>query len=246
VEAAHWNQTAADWHRLISLCGPCAIGLEIEGNIVSSATLLPHGSQAAWLGMVLTHPEHRRSGYARALLGELLERAPPGRSIFLDATSQGLPLYRQLGFVEEGVVRRWLGEVRTHTAATSAVGAWNARLDAEATGMDRSALLRELAAEGATLQDADGGFAMRRAGRLHPYVGPLVARGTAAAARLLHAAAAGHGPVFWDILDSNRPAVELAASLGFTPHRRLVRMRRGKAVEAHPELQFAIAGFEYG
>jgi GNAT superfamily N-acetyltransferase len=245
VESAHWNQTAADWERLIALCGKKAVGIEVEGKIVSSATLLPHGSQAAWLGMVLTLPDHQRRGYAKQLLTQLIASAPQEQTIYLDATSQGQPLYEQLGFVAEQVVHRWTGTAyRTEEGASG--GAWNGALDREAFGADRSPLLREFGRDSLIWQTEDGSFAMRRPGRNRTYLGPVVARSKSSAERLVMRALHGAGEVYWDIFESNREAVALAAGLGFNPQRRLVRMRRGKALEAKTALQFGIAGFEYG
>lgn len=245
VASAHWNQTQADWERLLAVCCELAIGIEAEGKIVSSATLLPHGPKAAWLGMVLTLPDHQRRGYAKRLLTQLLEGAPTGQTIYLDATSQGQPLYEKLGFVAEGVVHRWKGTAY-RSEAGAAGGAWNGHLDREAFGADRSALLREFERDSSIWQLADGSFAMRRPGRNHTYLGPVVARDRAGAETLVLRALHGAGEVVWDIFEDNREAVKLAASLGFNPFRRLVRMRRGPAIEAKTALQFGIAGFEYG
>ncbi len=245
VEAANWNQTAADWERLITLCGKRATGVEVEGKVVSSATLLPHGSEVAWLGMVLTLPEHRRQGYARRLLTQLIDEAPRGQTIYLDATSQGQPLYEQMGFICEGVLHRFAGTAyRSEEAKPN--GSWNGRLDRDAFGADRGALLRELERDSEIWQLEDGSFAMRRPGRLRPYLGPLVAKSRASAEALALRALHGAGEVYWDIFEDNREALSLAGSLGLQPYRRLVRMRRGKAIDADRGMQFGIAGFEYG
>jgi GNAT superfamily N-acetyltransferase len=245
VASANWNQTAADWERLLAVCGKQAVGIEAEGKIVSSATLLPHGAHAAWLGMVLTLPDHQRRGYARQLLTQLIEDAPKGQTIYLDATSQGQPLYEQLGFVAEGVVHRWVGtSIRSEDAPSG--GAWSGSLDREAFGADRRPLLREFERDSSIWQLDDGSFAMRRPGRNRTYLGPVVARNSTSAEILVLRALHGAGEVYWDIFEDNREAVQLAAGLGFNPHRRLVRMRRGSALEAKTGLQFGIAGFEYG
>lgn len=225
VDAAHWNQTPADWLRLLSLAPDLCLGIERDGNIVSSATATPYGSDLAWIGMILTLPEHRGQGLARTLFAALLDRLSGTRTLKLDATSQGLALYRHFGFVEEGVVRRWKGIL---SASSSCPPAWPGPLDREAFGADRSALLHAL---GSCL----------RPGRRASYLGPLVAR---RAADLILPSA--DGEVYWDILDSNRAAVTLAASLGFQPFRRLVRMRQGPPLDCREDFQFAIAGFEYG
>jgi hypothetical protein len=59
--------------------------------------------------MVLTLPEHRGRGYARHLLKFLLAQldAAGYRSIGLDATHLGKPLYEQHGFAAAEPVERW-------------------------------------------------------------------------------------------------------------------------------------------
>ena len=51
-------------------------------------------------------PEHRSQGVARALLERVL-RAHPERPATLTATLLGEPLYRKLGFVEQGLATWW-------------------------------------------------------------------------------------------------------------------------------------------
>ncbi|GAA0695982.1 hypothetical protein GCM10010193_58330 [Kitasatospora atroaurantiaca] len=55
---------------------------------------------------VATLPEHRSQGIARAAVAEALA-AHPGRVTTLVATLLGEPLYRRLGFTEQGVTRWW-------------------------------------------------------------------------------------------------------------------------------------------
>jgi hypothetical protein len=56
------------------------------------------------------------------------------------------------------------------------------------------------------------------------------------------AAQAPGQPIFWDILDDNVDAVQLAESLDFTPQRPLLRMFRGQnTCPGDPRRQFAIA-----
>ena len=59
--------------------------------------------------MVLTRPENRRQGLARLLMEDAIATAEREgiRTLKLDATEQGRPLYEDLGFVVEGAVERW-------------------------------------------------------------------------------------------------------------------------------------------
>ncbi|MFB7663825.1 GNAT family N-acetyltransferase [Kitasatospora sp. NPDC056138] len=55
---------------------------------------------------VATLPVHRSKGLARAVLSQALA-AHPGRVATLTATLLGEPLYRRLGFTEQGLARWW-------------------------------------------------------------------------------------------------------------------------------------------
>lgn len=82
---------------------------ESEGRIVATgaaffrggrSTIALTGLTATFAG-IYTFPEHRRRGYARAIVERLIElcRTSGCRSIRLRASDQGRPLYQQLGFV---------------------------------------------------------------------------------------------------------------------------------------------------
>ncbi|MDX2267610.1 MAG: GNAT family N-acetyltransferase [Bryobacter sp.] len=248
VEAAQWNQLPSDWQRMLDLAGDLAVGCEIKGRIVASAVALAYEPRLVWMGMVLTLPEFRGRKLASRLLEHLLERlpekGPADASIYLDATHLGEEIYRRYGFVEEGVIRRWVG--RMEGESNTASGTWNGVLDRAAFGADRSALLHSFAREAKVWQSVEGGYGMLRPGRRFAYWGPVVAQYRDSAEWLCRQALAGAGEVAWDILEENQAAVKLAAQLGWQPFRRLVRMRRGPAIERERHWEYGIAGFEYG
>ncbi len=245
VVAAHWNQTAEDWRRMLALCGPQAIGIEVDGRVVASATLIEYGAEVAWLGMVLTRPEYRGRGFAKHLLQQLLAPSRREQTIYLDATTEGEPLYAKFGFVAESVVRRWQG-TPSGTSPTAPSGSCRADLDRRAFGADRESCLRQLCAASQVFSVADGSFACYRPGRLRSHLGPVVATTVESAEQVVRRALSKAEAVCWDIPDNNAAAQQLAESLGFQPVRRLVRMRRGAPLDACVEMQFGLAGFEYG
>lgn len=53
---------------------------------------------------VYTHPDHRRKGYARSVIEKLLADAKEKNlsSVELQATAAGYPLYKSVGFKDEG------------------------------------------------------------------------------------------------------------------------------------------------
>lgn len=253
--AAGWNQTAADWSALIALNPETSFGIDCEGRLASTATLVCYGDRLAWIGMVLTRAEFRRQGFARLLLERVLREAEARgiRTLKLDATEQGAPLYAALGFIAEQPVERWVmpGRDDASPRAARAMGALvpdalAVELDTLAFGTERETVLLRLGQSSQTLTAQDG-YAMRREGQRAAYLGPCVARTPQAAKRLIQAALRhNEGPCFWDLLPENANAVRLARKLGFTLERRLVRMFRGEPLRAKEGWIYALAGFELG
>jgi GNAT superfamily N-acetyltransferase len=270
--SAGWNQTISGWQRLLNLAPETCFGIELDGCLAATATLLPYGRSLAWLGMVLTRRDYQHRGLASQLVAHALEAAGTLgiKTVKLDATDQGQPIYERLGFAAERRIERWTWDGAC--AACSATGMSVpieslAALDYEAFGADRMRLLRLLAAPGRRAAAATGcasaalasgplvtanGFALWGPGHFANYLGPCVARTQEAARGLIAgclAQAGGPQPArqwMWDVFPDNAPALELAVQFGFQPARRLVRMRLGPAIAERPELVYAAAGFELG
>ncbi len=105
---AGWNQTIDDWRLLLKASAACC-GVEIDGRLVATATLICYGRRLGWIGMILIHPEFRRRGLARELVTHVMERAEQlgVETVKLDATDEGRGLYESLGFRAEQAVERW-------------------------------------------------------------------------------------------------------------------------------------------
>lgn len=241
--AAGWNQTVADWRRMIELEPRGCFGIDCDGSLAATTTLLCFGTELAWIGMVLTRADQQRRGHARRLMMTALDEAH-GRGIScikLDATDQGRPLYESLGFVGEHAIERWRGPGRAGAGASGCAEV-PGELDREAFGADRMRFLKAVG----SAEAADGdGYVMSRPGSRARYLGPCVARSPEVAARLISSALTEE-PWFWDVLPGNAEAARLATEFGFEPVRRLVRMRVGRPIRTRDEWVFAIAGFEAG
>lgn len=238
-EAAGWNQLAADWERLLRLAPQTCFGIEMGGRIVASATVLPYGNRVAWLGMVLTHPEARRQGYARRLLSHVLGLGMP--ALMLDATAEGQPLYESMGFVPVSEIHRYRREASAPTAV-SGVAVVAAPEDA-AFGANRQALLAQLVREGRLYQQA-GAYAIVRPGRLAEHLGPMLASSCEKAQALLEQLLAAEGPAL--VADLHPHAEPLFGRYGFQRTRSLLRMVRGRALPSDLSQVYAAAGFELG
>ena len=236
-QAVGWNQTPGDWSLAIEMNPEGCFALESDATVVATTTSIHYGTELAWVGMVLTHPEFRGRGYARALMQRVLDHLSGVETIKLDATEMGEPLYRQLGFVEECFIERWRGHAQASPVAASEFVA-HPQLDREAFGADRGALLERLAKfEAASTKEA---FAMARGDRF----GPCVSRSREQAQLLAQWYFSRHPqqPVLWDLFPENN----LAQPLGFEFSRRLTRMTRGCIRRGSSSLVYAGAGFEFG
>ena len=123
------------------------------------------------------------------------------------------------------------------------------RLDRNAFGGSRSALLADVAARGAPgVVDRDGGgFALSRAGRIAHQIGPVVAPNEGAAIALFdRLQGALHTPAFIDIPDIHRDFTRHVQAAGFTRQRPFKRMKRGTHPLQGPKAMFALFGPELG
>jgi len=247
---AGWNQSAADWSRVLELAPTGCWGIEVEGGIVATATLVCYGTQLAWVGMVLTDARYRGNGFATRLVRHALDCAHDlgARCVKLDATNVGRPLYEKLGFRAEQTVERWVRNgLRASVHLRGTTLSLNPELDRSACGYDRTAWLEAMRPDGGTYLRS-GGFLLTRSGSLNGYLGPCIAKDRRTARELL-AQALSDNPEsgwFWDLLTANREAQDLARSFEFAPCRTLTRMQMGESLPAEEAAVYAIAGFELG
>ena len=271
--AANWNQTSEDWRRVMQLSIEGCRCIDDVGKIIATTTLLPYGKRLAWIGMVLTRPEYRRQGLARRLMKDAIAKAELDgiRTLKLDATDEGRPLYESLGFVVEEAVERWgrdeeldLAKVKP-LADTCAIKACSddAHIpgnlfaqDEKAFGVSRKKLLEVLANSG-RVNATSNGYVLSRSGRTSRYLGPCLITSEAEAELLITTHLwgsskmdkhAGSKPCswYWDLLPANLGAVRCAQKVGFTRRRILWRMRRGEMIDNNHAMVYAIAGFELG
>lgn len=245
-QAAHWNQTEADWQRVLNLADCFCV--ELDGQVAASASAIVYGNrELAWIGMVLTLPEHRGKGLASALMRAVLDHCSDVSCVKLDATEAGAPVYRKFGFEDECIVERWSrpASAPCPPAELTDGGEADLELDQRAFGADRGRLLASFGTVCAT----GNGFAMHRPGRQAAQFGPCVSE-SPECARLLAAWAAAQypqTPMFWDLFESHSVAREIAHGLRFVPARRLLRMTlAGKNITQDPSLIYAMSGFEFG
>lgn len=249
VAEAGWNQLPADWLQFIERGK--VLGMFDGEVLVSTAAIMPYGSDFAWIGMVLTRKAWRGRGLGTGLLKACIAQLEAdGRTAWLDATPAGEPIYRGLGFQPIDTYQRWQGNGRgvgspnAGSANPAAVDVANA-----AFGADRTAFLLSLAERCPAAHRVAGDVAsFGRDGRIATQIGPVVGSNEASIIELVDAAiAALDGPVFLDVADRCRGLAAHLRGLGFTIQRPFLRMKKGpNAVPGDAARMAVIAGPEFG
>ena len=147
-----WPHRLEDWAMALSL-SQGVIAVDSHGEAVGTVLLTPFGPDAATINMVIVDRDRRGQGLGRRLMAAALEIGG-ARRLRLVATPDGMPLYRQLGFVEAGIVAQHQGQVLPVPAPAGVTLADSHDLDAiitldrAATGADRAGLIAAIAATG--------------------------------------------------------------------------------------------------
>ncbi len=212
-------------------------GAALDPTTIIAATSAIVAAPVAVIGNVITRPGLRGRGLGRAVMSATLAwlREHGARSVLLDATSAGQPLYQKLGFVARE--RSWIAHATLASldliALRERAGAIPvqlrslddlpviAALDRAAFGGDRLELLRLVAsASDCWLYTAGGdgepdGYLFVRAlepPRMGVRLGPWVAKTAEIGAALLAAALRPDAPWQAGIAENNEPQVSFSTS----------------------------------
>lgn len=176
--------------------------VDAGGLVVGGGMRWSFGNDTGTIGMVLVAREMQGKGVGRALMTTLIDQSAP-RALMLNATAEGLELYKKLGFVPVGLVRQHQGMLAEGAAlpvapkvalrrAVAADAEMLCTIDAAAFGADRSPLMRRLLSNGeAWLVERAGrptGFAVLRAFGRGTMIGPVLAPSEEEAIALVAAA----------------------------------------------------------
>ena len=202
-----WPHRAEDCAQLLAL-GAGTVAVDAMGRTVGVGLRWGFGHDVGTIGLVLVAPDQQGKGIGRALMKALIADSEP-RTLMLNATAEGLPLYEKLGFVSTGFVRQHQGRLAEAPVlppapdvplrrAVSSDHAALCALDAAVFGADRSALIGSLLATGdAWLVDRAGqpaGFVVLRAFGRGMIIGPVIASTEDEAIALVAAAARAAPP----------------------------------------------------
>lgn len=267
LDAAHALSRLVQWpHRREDWAFFLDVGLgviaERDGVVLGTAMAWPYGEAAASLGLVIVSPEAQGGGIGRKLMQALIERLGSA-AILLNATEEGLKLYRSLGFEPIGAIRQHQGAAfsvpiaalspheRIRPLGASDKAALLA-LDLQATGLQRETLITALlgAAKGVVL-DREGeaiGFAlMRRFGRGY-LVGPVIAPDLQGAKALISHWLGTNAGMFTRLdVQEDSGLVDWLEELGIVGVGRVTTMVRGAPPARDDAVRaFAIAGQAVG
>ncbi|WP_055324390.1 GNAT family N-acetyltransferase [Ralstonia solanacearum] len=248
-EEQRWPHRPADWAQMFAHAE--GIVAERDGQIVATAQRWRWGPRHATIGLVIVASACQGRRIGHRLMSALLEGLDDS-TVLLHATAEGRGLYERLGFVRIGELRQHQGiaqptplialpkDWRLRPAGLDEAAALH-RLDAEARGMPREALIDDLlaSADACVVLDHDGeprGFAMlRRFGRGHA-IGPVVAPDAEGAKALIaHLAGVNAGHFTRIDIDFDSGLAEWLESIGLMRVDAPTTMVRGAPLSTPPD-----------
>jgi len=259
-----WNQTENDWKFLQSGKDNVCLVAEENGKVAGTATALVHPPGLAWIGMVLVDRQMRGKGIGRMLMSEIIRRLDHCRSLKLDATPAGLPLYRRLGFVEEYILYRMtcssLSEIpKRYSDFAVRIDETNVanvlQSDIRIFGTDRSMLLNYLMNNEprrafAVLNSGNAaGYIFGRAGVRYSYIGPACGTSVDQVIKLIAGILETHPgePLALDILHDKHGLIKWLEHQGFAIQRSFTRMYlKSNCYSGEPDCQYLVSGPEFG
>jgi len=264
-EQAGWNQQHADWQRTLALQPNGGFVAEWDGQPAGTVMVTLY-DDVAWVSMMLVDAELRGRGIGGRLMETALQFADGhnARSVRLDATPLGQPLYERLGFTADFALMRYAGLVgwdesssptnsMSHVVrlADSPHPTQIADYDRRVTGTNRRRLLELLAKEVPIWVKRNAssieGFVTARRGSHSVQIGPCQAEESTGAELLLYAMRCHVGePVLFDTPDDHHAAIEVARQHGLSSQRTLLRMTRGERVHEDRTRMWATFGPEKG
>lgn len=240
-----WPHRAEDWEMAIGLGHGVVVAL--GRKLVGTALWWPYGESHATLGLIIVSPEQQGAGIGKRLMQALLEQTE-GRTLMLNATAAGEPLYAKSGFVAYGGVRQYQGatlavaapELRPGQRLRSATQAdlpLLERLDREASGLPRGPTLSALLARGECVflerNDDPVGFSILRAFGRGLVIGPVIAADGADARTLIaHWLHGRHGQFMRIDVRTDSGLGEFLVERGLKPAGEVTAMVRGERPHA--------------
>jgi GNAT superfamily N-acetyltransferase len=264
--AERWNQTEKDWKLLVGNPENICLSASDGEKVIGTATAINYDNDVAWIGMMLVDREYRGRGVSKLLLSGLFEQLKSCRSLKLDATPAGQPVYQKFGFKDEYLIHRMTAPPVSLKALPFDDGHSMEQVqpnnipevieyDKQVFGANRRQLIEFLIEndqENAWVIRQNGkisGLALVRKGTRFYQIGPVFASGTEDAKKLIAKSLEGlvGQPLVIDILNDKKELMDWLIILGFSQQRPFVRMYQNEnPFPGMPENQFLICGPEFG
>jgi GNAT superfamily N-acetyltransferase len=258
-ESVGWGDRRIHWGHLLNWAGPGALGLFVNGDLVSAGCAICYPQGLAWLGCIATQRDQQRKGYGTRLCEALVgfAQARGIQRIMLDAGESGRPLYEHLGFRAFSGLERWQGEGRPHSGEGTVPFEYRdlagvVHLDARQFGVCREWMMRDLVQDPAVRS-----WVIRREGEVQAFIalkawihggpahiGPWQAWRPQDARSLLRTALGSWAgcQLYLDIPAANSAAKDIAAGCGLQLDGTATRMILGAVDPLNAgECQFGIA-----
>ena len=260
-----WNQTEKDWELLIKNPHNTCLVAEYKQKVIGTATAINYSDEVAWIGMVLVDRNYRGQGVSKLLLADLMKKLEQCKSIKLDATAAGLPVYKKMGFVNEYSICRFTNS----SLKNSSTGKYEispepvqtkdipeiVKFDKLIFGVERTSLINFLIEnypDKAWLLKKNNqiaGYALGRDGTRFNQIGPVSAL-TTNDAKILIAEALKNltgKPVVMDIIEDKKDLSDWLNSIGFINKRPFIRMYyKDNPYPGILNRQYLICGPEFG
>lgn len=253
VEIAGWNQTSADWHRILGYEPFGCFKAMVDDRLAGTVTTTSYENRIAWIGMMLVDPDYRRQGIGSALMQKAIDylNSKSIECIWLDATPMGQPVYQRLGFQALYSFHRWHSsrgvfckEIKKNFNSVNrsiSLQLSHQGLDLRHFGYDRLDYLgRLLKCSDAAISQT--GFGMIRQGRIAHYLGPLVTSDVNDAIEIASSLVViAENDIFLDYPGGDPQFIKWLYENHFSPVRTLTRMWLGKQPDVKAfQMQFAI------
>ena len=216
--------------------------VEDNGRLIGTAFACPQGAYAT-IGLVIVSDEYQGQGIGRKLMELALEACTP-RTVILNATLAGAPLYASQGFVEFGQIHQHQGQAQAADTPALAAGEQCRPLTAAdrvrqlelanaGSGLDRESVLNDLfdVVEQVVGIDRDGqlrAFAMLRPFGRGRCIGPVIAENPEQAKHLIAVLLAQVPDAFVRIdIPANSSLSDWLEAAGLKQVDRVAQMARG-------------------
>lgn len=264
-DAEGWNQLEEDWALLMAYKESVNLVAILDDHIVGSITAINYENTVAWIGMMLVDKDYRGRGISKLLLGNAMDKLDKCRSIKLDATPAGRPVYLKLGFMDEYTLYRMINpsvskiSLKDNSYKTEQIKSADipevCAFDKKVFGADRTELIKTLYKNNPELawlykeNSGVAGFCLGRRGQNYTQIGPVSATSSQGAKALIQSATKQLTglPVVVDLCSDKSEIQRWLEACGFISQRPFERMYLKD--NPHPgliESQYLISGPELG